>query len=678
MCVWFIDYFQTGKDLPASLPEQKNRPSLFECGQQKNVQRPIGNMLMMNDCQPYSSLPKCKDKPPIPKIDHTAPQNTLYDSEMEITVNDGVADIVTVQTKPRKNCTDDLRSTTEDSRQSVVSIYDKAAVESSGQKDTTANTYMQTSCRTHLQTSTHTLTSSNDEESLPQQVELLHEEDESVTARRKTHVTSRNKKSNRRLNSQKHNTGNTRQTYVIPPHESSFISTTDDLDDYFCDQAVQSQRKSKGTLFDLNISKDSTESEAEMLKAQNNSTASRKTYEKPHSRKAKASSCSTDQKVMGGSEIIDVHTDGKEISVKRQSKHSTQSLSLTEQCNTLRHRETYVIHTGQMSAGSDSLNHTLDIHANVTSEETTNAVTLVSTHDVQCTSGMIQGQQAEQEVSHMHENRGAVCDEYRSEESSNHSPIWHTKAKKPKTMVIKERKKKFATEENVPGKRRPKFSSTEISDILPKEFSVPGNNNKKNSTSSNVLQEVTESLHSSALKKAFMDEPVIETGDTNSTHVRQSEHHNDLIEKYSDIVRNVKDLNIQNHKSKCRDTYVVLSSGNSQLKGKENIQVFNSNEDGFIANKESGIASVANGTFVSRKATNSQLIPRKAEQNHSELFSEDRPPWECLDFGFTESFTHDNPDSPVTTQKDSQNISLHIMDIYEEPGCNVSNQPPGN
>lgn len=676
MCVWFIDYFQTGKDLPASLPEQKNRPSLLECGRQKNVQRPIGNMLMVNDCQPYSSLPKCKDKPPIPKVDHTAPQNTLYDSEMEITVNDCVTDIVTVQTKPKKNCKDDRQSTTEDGRQSGV-----AAVESNGQKDTTANTYMQTSCRTHLQTSTQTLTSSNEEESLPQQVELLHEEDESVTARRKTHITSRNTKGNRRLNSQKHNTGriDTRQTYVIPPHESSFISTTDDLDDYFCDQAVQSQRKSKETLFDLNISKDrSTESEAEMLKAQNNSTTSRKTYEKPHSRKAKASSFSTDQKLMGGSEIIDVHADGKEISVKRQSKQSTRSSSLTEQCNTLGNRETYVIHPGQMSAGSDSLNHTLDIHANVTSEETTNAVTLVSTHDVQCTSGMIQGQQAEQEVSHMHENRGAVCDEYCLENSSNHSPIRHTKAKKPKTMVIKERKKKFAPEENAPGKRRSKFNSTQISDILPKEFSVPEDNNKKNSTSSNVLQEVTEGLHSSALKKAFMDEPVIETGDPNSTHVRQSEHHNDLLEKYNDIVRNVKDPNIQNHKSKCRETYVVLSRGNSQLEGKENFQVFNSNDGGFIANKESGIASVANRTFVSRKETNSQLIPRKAEQNHSELFSEDRPPWECLDFGFTESFTYDNPDCPVTTQKDSQNISLHIMDIYEEPGCNVSHQSPGN
>lgn len=693
MCVWFIDSSQTKKVLTTLLPEQKNRIGLSKCGQWKNTRGPSGNMLTVNDFQPHCSSPKCKDKPPSPEVDHTAPQNSLYDSEMEITVVDSVANIVTVQTKSKENRKDDQRRTSENSescsessRQSIVPNYDEATVESSCKKD------MRTSCQKHHQGRAHTFTSSNEEESLLQQVGALHEEEESVTACRKTHVTSRYTKSNRRLISQKQITGYTdaRQTYIISPNESSFISTTDDLDDYFSDQEVQNQRRSKKTLNDINVSKDkSIESEAEMLKPQNNSTNSRKTYEIPHmsrpqSRKTKASYFSMDQNVKESAELIDVHTDVKEISVnveKQQSKQSARSLSQTEECNSLRKRGTYVIHTGQMSACSDLLNHTSDIHTNITSGKTTNAMNFESTHDAQCTSEMAEGRLSEQEVFRIHENRRAVCDEYLLN-SSCHSPRGHTKTKKPKTVVVKEQKKNFSTRENASGKRRHKCRSIQIGDILPKEIPVPGEDIKKNSTSTNVLQEVKDGLNTSALEEAFMDEPVIETGDTNNTHVRHSEHNDDL-NTINDFGRNLKAVgpkchNVQNNSSKCRETRVVLSNGKSQLKGKENILVYSSNEKSFIANRENGIAFVANRTFVPHQASDNQSTPRKAEQlrqKHSGLFSEDR---ETIDFGSTESFTYDNPDSPVTNQEESQEISSRAVDLYEESGWNVSHQSPGN
>ncbi|XP_026765915.3 uncharacterized protein sgo2 [Pangasianodon hypophthalmus] len=698
------DSSQTERDLTALFPEQKNRTSLSNCGQQKNVQGPSGNVSMVNDGQPQRSSPKSKDKPPSPEVDHTAPQNTLYDSEMEITVVDNVAEIVTVQTKPKKNSKDDQRRTRENSesssarsRESNVLNYDEAAVESSCLKDTTVNASMRTSCETQLRTSTHTFASSNEEESLPQRMEPPSEEEESVTARRKTHVTSRYTKNNRRLNSQKHIAGytDTRQTYVISPHESSFISPSDDLDDYFSDQEVQNQRRGKEILNDFNVSRDKgTESEAEMLKPQNNSANSRKTYVIPHksrpqSRTTKVSSFSMDQSVKENAELTDVHNDVREISVrseKRQSKQSTRPLSQTDECNTLRNRGTYVIHTGQMSACSDLLNHTLDTHANVTSGETANAVTLESTHDAQCTSGMIEGQQSEQEVSQIPENRSFLKHSRAAGDESllENSPIGRTIAQKLKTVVMKERKKNIATREHASGKRRKhKSSSTQIGDILPKEIPVPGDNIKKNSTSTNVLQDVTEGLNYSALEEAFMDEHVIETEDTSSTHVRHFDHNDDL-DTVNDIGVNMKDVspkhrNIQHHKSKCRETYSVLSNFTSQLEGKENVLVFSSNEESLTANKESEISFVTDRTCVPHHDSDSQSTPRKAEQlrqKHSGLFSEDRPPWESLDFGSTGSFTYDNLDSPVTNQKASQEISSRTMDIYEEPGWNVSHQSP--
>ncbi|KAF7709524.1 shugoshin 2 [Silurus meridionalis] len=669
---------QTEKDATSLLPGQKNRTSLYKSGQQKNTEGPSGKVSMLNDDQPHSSSPQSKEKPHSPKVDNTAPQNALYESEMEITVVDNVAEIVTVQTKPKKSCKIDQRKTSKNSdpcsarsRESIVLNYDQEAMESSCPKSTTVNTSMRTSCETDLQTNTH---NKSEEESLPQRVELLHVEEESVTAQRKTHVTSRYTKSNRRLDSQKLFAGytNKKQIYVIPPHESSFTSASNDLEDYFSDQGVQSHRRSKESLYD-SMSKDKDiESEAEMLKPQNNSENSRKTYVIPHSsrpqdRRTKVSSFSIDLSVKESSKCIDFHNDVQEIcSEKRQSMQSTQSLSRTGECNTLRNRGTYVIHTGQISACNDPPIHTLDTHTHVTSRETANEISLQSTNTDQCSSGM----QSDQEVSHLPENRKAVCDENVFDNLFDHSPIGHTKAKKPKTAVPKERKKNFTTKENASTKRRHKYSFTQTGDILPKEIPLPADNKKKNSTSTNLFQEVTESLHSSAHEEAFMDEPATETGDTNSTHLRHFDHNDDL-DTINDIDINLKDAsqkhhNTQNAKSKCRETYVVLSNCNSQLNGKENVPFMSSNEEGLIADR----------TFVPHQDSDSQSTPIRAEQvrqKHSGLFSEDRPPWESLDYGSTESFMSD---SPVTIQKNTQEISSETMNIYEEPEWNMSHLSP--
>lgn len=660
VCLWFIDSSQTEKGLTAFLPEQKNRTTLSKCDQQKIIQGPGGNVTMVNDCESHNSSPKCNDKPPSPEADHTAPQNTLYESEMEITVVDSVADIVTVQTKPKEKCTHNQRRTRENKESSSAWIKECVILNYETSDDTTKNTSVRTSCETKSGKSTNTLTSSNEEECLPQWVEPLHEEEDSVTTRRKTHVTSRCTKSNRRLNTQKHFEGhaNTQQTYVISPRESSLIAATDGFDDYFRDQAVENQRKSKSFLYDCNVSKDKdTESEAEMLKFQNNNADSRKTYEiqpksRPQCRKTKPLYFSVDQSVKESMEVNDINADVKEISGHTEKWQSNQPTP-TEESNTLRNRGTYVIYKGQISASSD-LNHPLDISTSVISGGTEDAVTLDSTHDAECTSEMIKKQKSEQEMSRIPESKNDIYDENLSENSSDLSLIGH------KTKVIKERKMHSTKRENAPGRKRYKYYSTQVGDILPKEIQVPGENTKKNSISTNLVQQVTEGLKSSAPKEALMDEPVNETVDINNTHVRHSEH-NDSLNLH----------NIQNHKS--RKT--------SEIKEKENFQVSSSSVKGLIANRESRMAFIANRTFVPHQDSDNQETPGKAEQlrqKHSALFSEDRPPWESLDFGSTESFPCDFSESPVSYQKDSQEIQSQAIDIYEDPGWNVSHQSPGN
>ncbi|XP_053352725.1 uncharacterized protein sgo2 [Clarias gariepinus] len=683
------DSSQTEKEFTALLSRQNNRTSLSNFDQQKNVHGPSANVSSMNDSQTHGSSPKSKVKLPSPEINYTASQNTLSDSEMDITEVDNVAEIVTVQTKPKKISMDYQRRTSEvrescsaRSRENVFK-YNEAAVESYlqlSQEDTTKNTSMQSSCETQPQISTQIFTSSNDKEP----VESLNEREESVTARRKTHVTSRYTKSNRQ--SQKHIAGytNTRQTYVISPHECSNISSSDDLDDFFSDQEVQNQRRSNNILYSLNVPwGKGTESEAEIPKLQNNCVDSRKTYvishkSKPQSRKTKVSSFSMDQSLKDPAEFNEVYTDVKQISVhteKHQSKQSAQSLSQTEECNTQRNRETYEIHTGLRSLNSDPLNHTLDIHATIRSKETTNARDLAMTCDTQCTLEVIEGQQLEKEVSYI---PGSLFEQPRplyDENASSHSPVTNIKAKKPKTKpkVIKERKQNFTTRENASGKKRGhKYSSTQNFDILPKVIPIPDENIKKNSTSSNILQEHAEGVKSSVFKEALMEAPVVETGDRNRTN--EQVDHNSALCSINDVGMNLGDVsptlhNIQNCKDKCRKTY-VLSNCNSQLK--KNVLDFSNNEESFIKNGESEIS------FVCFDDRGNESTPRRAGQLQKEngLFSEERPPWESLDFGSTGIFTCDDPDSPVTNHKDSEEMSSRIMDIYEEPGSNVSHQSP--
>ncbi|TSM68912.1 Shugoshin 2 [Bagarius yarrelli] len=693
------DSCQTEKDATALLPEPNNKSSLSTCGEERNVQCPGGNVTVVNSSQPRSSLPKPEDKPRSPEVDHAAPQNPLYDSTMEITLVDNNAEIITVQTNPKKTCEDDQKRMKENEsfsasgRESIVLNHHKAAVEPSNLKYTTVNTSMQTSCETQLKTCTNPSDSSRKEECIPQWVEPVHEGEESVAARRKTHVTSRNGKSIRRVNSQKLSAGYTdsRQTYVISPHVSSFVSAGDDLDDYFSEQKVGNQTRNKENLHNLNVSKvKSTEKNAEMLKTQSNSTNSRKTYvilhkSKPQSRKTKVSSLTMDLSVQESAEYTDVHGDMQEKQVHAetaQSKQSTQSLPKRDECFMVKNRGTYVIHTAQMSACSENSNQSLDIHANVISAETPSAITMETSPDVQRTSRMTEGQQLEQEVSLIQDTRDflkcsqTISDDVFLENSSDRSSAVHTKEKEPKKTVMKERKKNIAVRDNASGKkRRLKYSANQNLDILPKEIPLPDGNLKK--ISSNVLERESGKFNSSALEEAFMDEPVVETGDTDKSCVGQSNDKDDS--DTDDIGVNMKKVNskrhnIQYHKSKCRETFVVASDCNSHINGKENN--FGSTEKSLPTDfhKESEISFEKDAEFVPCPERNGQSTPRKAEQlRHSELFSEDRPPWESLDFGSTESLVSD---SLVTIQKDSQNISSKTIDIYEEPGWDMPQQPP--
>ncbi|XP_062862017.1 shugoshin 2 [Trichomycterus rosablanca] len=712
------DACQIEKDLSAVFPERRKTSPLKRV-QQEEVKTSRVNVFMVHDNQPHQSSPISKENPPSLETDHTAPQNTMYDSEMEITVVDTAAEIVTVQTKPRRHCENDEEER-EDNRKisrssssrtaSIVACNMESAEESCHLKDVTVIDSAETQLQESMSLCTSVCSSKN--ESLPQQPEPSYVPRESVTARRKTYGTSRSTKSNKRCNSQKITAGfsDPRKTYVVTPLSSNSISNSSDLDDFFSDTEVQSQRKSKNISSDGNFCKEKCiKVETETEKLQNEGTNLRKTFVVPdrskpkRSRKTKVSSFHMDlfqdelheqesAVLIDASSIDDTGSttvpillnDFKEISIhkeKPKSKRSTRG----HQPNTMKSRATYVVSTSQNILCNDIVNETIDIHA----EDTADNVLLENK--------LTEEQQVEQDDSCMARNRSfsdnsMAVKEKHTENVSEMSTAGHIKPKKLKTGEIKKVKKKnVTTRENAPGKRRgPKCSSTQ--NDMPTKIPVLSSSLKENCTSTNSSQLPLEESHCSAFEGGFVNESSPESEKTTTVHSRIFNLNKDWGTSYDTKVtskaanpRHSRQTNTQDLKSKCRGTFVVMPSSNLPLTEKENTAPLNNS---FEENEECETSRLSDRMFVPNQSHDSQSTPRKTDrlgQTQSELFDEERPPWESLDFGFSGSPTcyspvNDDRESQATSQRRldiSQTMDTsHTMDIYEEPGYDTTHQSP--
>ncbi|XP_036421570.1 shugoshin 2 isoform X2 [Colossoma macropomum] len=715
------DASQSEKDVNELLPELRNTTSPSKCVEQEPVLTTAVNVSAPNANLLRHSLVKSTDKLPSPDKDHATPQNTLYDSEMEMTVVDNVAEIVTVQTKLKQSCDDDQgrcgksnESCLLNNRESTMSSNRETPVESTPLNNMSVILPVEASSESQDQTriSAGSLTVTNEEERLQEQVETLYEATELVTARRKTHVTSRNAKSNKRTyNSQKHTDGNldTRKTYVVSSYSSNCVSGNNDLNDYFSDLEVSHNEKGRTQSSCDDIFSNGKHTEGEdvaraMKELQKDGATHRKTFimaykSRPHkSRKTRDPSLSVDQNashVKESTHVVDSDADVMEISVqaeKHQSKMSAQSFSQAREPSAFKNRGTYVIHARKTPICSDILNDAIDIQEDASCGELANTRALEDNSSQYASSVLIESPQKEQEVSPVLANRSlsqlakASNDKHFVEKSYELSSIEHPKPKNPRTELnTKVRKKNPAVREkrNASGKKRGQnCSSTQKVDILATELPGPVDsyNEQENGTSSTELQQSTLSQYS-ALGGCFRDAPRRKTGNANSIHSVNFDSCDDT-GTVGDLDVGLKDMSSrlqkdEDIKSKCRETYVVSSNCNL-LKVKETSMVCNrSSEDSLLTNGDSYMSPVADErTFIPLRSNDNQSTPRKTEhlrQKQSELFSEERPPWESLEIGSAEIFTCD---SPGTNHSPLPEISSQTVGVYEEPGWSMIHQSP--
>ncbi|KAL0184170.1 hypothetical protein M9458_019866, partial [Cirrhinus mrigala] len=174
--------------------------------------------------------------------DSSAQQNTIYDSEMEMTVSDSAVEIVTVET----NASRTSRVTEEHQQKKDLCLSGKGSEVISAKEDSPIE----------FSRSDYTLAVPKETTAVTQQCSNTVQNEvengqqmESITARRKTHVTSRCTKSSRRTCKRKEPNPDPRKTYLI-----SQDPLNDVFNDCFSDLELQNSEGSKAVSSDGNTS----------------------------------------------------------------------------------------------------------------------------------------------------------------------------------------------------------------------------------------------------------------------------------------------------------------------------------------------------------------------------------------------------------------------------------------
>lgn len=648
------------------LPEQRTASPL-KCVQQEEVKTSRVNLSTVVDKQLPDSSVIIKENPPSMEINQSAPHNTLYDSEMEMTVVDSAAEIVTVQTKPRRHCDKDENLCQDKRKSSVTSraLEDEAC----HLKDVT----LIESGETQLQESMSLCTSvcSRENENLPPQPEPLWDQKESVTFRRKTRSTFRSAKSNKRCNSQKLPAlmSDPRKTYIVTPLSCDSTSNSNDLDDFFTDTEAQSQSTSKSST-DGHFSKEKRiQLENKTEKLQNERAELRKTFVIPEqskpkqSRKTKVSLLPTDlfqeSAVLFDSFLHDIGSTAPsnsldELQTTQKEKPSRKRSTKAQQPSMMKKRATYVVNAIQNTVSIDTVNETIDVlDKDIADEQQQTESQLTDPKHVQ--------------LDDCNMLKDAPCSENSVAIKEKHTAE-RIKPKKIKTGEIKKAKKKFATaRENVSVKTRTPTSSSNQKDIRSK-IPVLSHGVKENCISNDSVQlPLEKESHCPAFEGAVVNHLSPETERTSTVHTRNL-NHKDWGQSHdtgttSEIVI-PRHLGTQSLKSISREAFVVKTS---RKPGKGNTLSFNSSFEQNRQWETSGLSEC--GMFVPNQSHDSQSTPRKTDrlgQTHSELFDDESPPWESHDLGSSQISTCH---SPVNKDRESQG-TLRTVDTHEESDLN--------
>ncbi|CAM4604550.1 unnamed protein product [Leuciscus chuanchicus] len=633
--------------------EVENLPEGPLCPQQGNVVSVPVDTAMVKEPTACDVLSQERNSP--------AQQNTLYDSEMEITVNDSAAEIVTVDTNARRTS----RVTEEHQEKKDLCLPGEGSKRVSAEEDLPIGK-IEFSRSDYTSAVQKELTTVTQHCSPTVQSEVVNEhETESISARRKTHVTSRCTKSSRRTCKRKEPNPDPRKTYLISQDTSNDI-----FYDCFSDLELQNSEKRKTISLDGNISSKAAKNKAKESHATQDP---RRTCIVPDelrpqkSRRTKVSSLMMDHSASYVHENVesagtvwpetagtDVHASESAVQVK---KHKNKTLAQ-------KNRGTFVIQPSQSFNSSEGSQEVApgtqmraqDIGLDTTAqqhkepEHVSHEILKENTYYPECTQDVHIS--LVQEASEFPSSVPIKAKKHRKEGENKIKNVKAAGKEKSKALTKKQNSCAVSMDKNV---------STERQDVIDLQ------NGAGCRSLSNTLQ-LPGISHCS--EEDIRDEHNAETPEircpSSVDKLDQADHIN------IDALNIDLDQTNKAHESRCRKTYVISSSHeslNKEMTDSGASSRTSSSEHHLLTNETDDVSPAMNSSMFIIEKYNA-TSDRFSEHTKDVQLTEERPPWETID-GYAETLSVDSSAHSPQPEARSQ-----TMNIYLDQDSELRHQAP--
>lgn len=587
-----------------------------------------------------------------------AQQNTLYDSEMEMTVNDSAAEIVTVDTNARRTS----RVTEVHQEKKDLCLPAEGSERVSAEEDLP----MEFSRSDYTSAVPKELTTVTQQCSPTVQNEVVNEhETESITARRKTHVTSRCTKSSRRTCKRKEPNPDPRKMYLISQDPSNDI-----FNDCFSDLELQNSEKRKTISLDGNISSKAAKNKAKESHATQETRRSFIVLDElrpQKSRRTKVSSLMMDHSASYVHENVesagtvwpetagtDVHASESAVQVK---KHKNKTLAQ-------KNRGTFVIQSSQsfnspegsqkVAPGTQMTAQDIGLDTIAQQHKEPEHVSLEmlkeNTYHPECTQDVHIS--LVQEASEFPLSVPSKAKKHRKEGAKKINK-WNSAGKeKSKALTKKQNNCTVSMDKNV---------STERQDVI----------DLQNGAGYRPLSNTLQLPGISHCSEELGDE---HNAGTPEIHCPSSVDKLDQADHINMDALNI-DLDQTNkaHESRCRKTYVISSSHeslNKEMTDSGASSRTSSSENHLLTNETDDVSPVMNSSMFITEKYNA-TSDRFSEHTKDLQLTEERPPWETID-GYAEMLSVESSAHSPQPEVRSQ------MNIYQDQDSELRRQAPGN
>ncbi|XP_043104080.1 uncharacterized protein sgo2 [Puntigrus tetrazona] len=601
-------------------------------------------------------------------------ENTIYDSEMEMTVSDSAAEIVTVETNPRKTST----VTEEQHKKKDLSLSEK------GSEVIYANEGSPIECSRLKYTAAVpkeiTTVTQQCSPSFQSEVEIRQQLG-SITARRKTHVTAHCNKSSRRTCKLKE--PDPRKTYLISQELPNDI-----FDDCFSDFELLNSERSRALLSHENISNKAAKSKAKESHATRETRRTMIVQDElrpQKSRKTKVLSLMMEHRLLDMHENVqsastlcpetactDVRV-SETVVQKHKNKTPARSNSQSGAPHVQKNRGTFVIKTNQLLINEDSFLNETNIledpnRPEVISETQMSALRIGSDNVAQQHKEPAHGfHEILTENAHHPECSQDVNGSLVQEPSEIISSVAGKAKKHRKEGTDKIKRKNSAPREKPKALTKKKNScvvSVDETVLTKRQDETDLQNGAGCRSLSNTLQLPVMS-YCSASKEDLTDTHDAETLGINSPASADEFDQTDHVNAHV----NLDQIN-QALEGRCRKTYVVSSSHDSPLKEKTDSGASSdiSERDLFSSDTDNVSPVVNRSMFVMEK----YYVSSDGFSGHTKdlQFTEERPPWETIDC-YTEALLDES--SAYSPQAESR---CQTLNIYQDQDSDMSHQAP--